>query len=117
MPLGPPAQIPTITQNLSRSSGRVVNLRARKNEHLSRIFFIVTIVFNGLWIPYLVQAFVIIFGTGEKLPTIVLTLTAWLTYVQVGLCPFVYILCNGPLRRDSKPSSNTRYGRITFPVD
>ncbi|XP_060084384.1 probable G protein-coupled receptor 85 [Ylistrum balloti] len=119
MPVGPPAQMPTITQNLNQTTGRVVNLRTRKNEHLCRTFFIVTVAMYSLWIPYLLQAYISIFGKEKSISSLYVTISAWLTYSQVGISPFVYIFSNSSFkrRRDLKSSNNSNYGHEAIPLE
>lgn len=117
LPLAPPNQVPTIMQNLNRSSGRVRNLRFRKNEHLSRLFFIVTVVFDILWILYLLQAFVIVFGSDDLLPSTFLSVSAWLTYFQVALCPLIYVCFDNPFRKAMKAGNNAYFRRDSINLE
>ncbi|XP_069142162.1 probable G protein-coupled receptor 85 [Argopecten irradians] len=119
MPMGPPAQMPTITQNLNQTTGRVTNLRTRKNEHLCRTFFILSLAMYSLWLPYLLQAYISIFGKENSVSPLFITVSAWLTYSQVGISPFVYILTNSSFRRkrEIKATNNPHYGHEAIPLE
>ncbi|XP_046372207.2 probable G protein-coupled receptor 85 [Haliotis rufescens] len=82
--------------------GRVVNLHIVKNEHLTRLFFVVTCSFSSLWFPYIVLAFWRMFGDTGTIGSVFVTIAAWLTYTQVALCPLMYIVSRGPIRKHSR---------------
>ncbi|ESO91409.1 hypothetical protein LOTGIDRAFT_105214 [Lottia gigantea] len=94
-------------QNIVRNNqrpniGRVLNLQVIKNEHLTRLFFVVTIVFAVLWTPYTIVGFWRIFGQASSIPSHIVTVSAWMTYAQIALCPLVYVLSRGPIRKSSR---------------
>ena len=95
----PPAQIPTVTQNLSQASGSCPQIRVRKNEHLTRLFFIVTILFDCLWSMHLIQSYVIIFCGEAFVPIILRSIAAWFTFVQVCVCPVMFFFSNMRFRK------------------
>ncbi|RUS84728.1 hypothetical protein EGW08_007515 [Elysia chlorotica] len=114
--------------------GRVVNLsttRTNKNEHLTRLFLIMTLVFLFSWLPYIVVALVRVFSSPLPLSTsptklsffssppsspspslssgpnghvspIWALVSSWLSYAQVALCPFTFFLARGPAGRRRK---------------
>ncbi|KAI8781980.1 G protein-coupled receptor 85 [Biomphalaria glabrata] len=79
--------------------GRVVNLSTAKNEHLTRLFLIVTLVFGLSWTPYVVLSLWRIFLDDSLLPHPYVTISAWLGYAQVAFCPVVYFMCRGPSKK------------------
>ena len=97
-PIPNPARNPQIHPNF----GRVVNLQVTRNEHLTRLFCILTCAFGCLWAPYVVLGFWRIFGDANLISSSYVTISTWLSYTQVALCPVVYILARGPIRRSSR---------------
>lgn len=89
-----------------RQLGRTVNLKVVKDEHLSRLFFLVNIIFDGLWIPYLVLSYWQIFATSKKLSPTFVSVAAWCSYLSVAINPLVYLCYSGTLRRAFRPSVN-----------
>lgn len=75
--------------------GRVVNLSTAKNEHLTRLFLVLTLVFGVSWAPYVILSLWRIFFDTTSLPSAYVTAAAWLAYGQVAVCPIVYFLCRG----------------------
>ncbi|BFZ08140.1 hypothetical protein BsWGS_11179 [Bradybaena similaris] len=85
--------------------GRVVNLSISKNEHLTRLFLIFTVVFGISWLPYIILSiWRVFFDTRALSPTFV-TSSAWLGYGQVALCPVVYFIT----RASGKKPARTVY--------
>ncbi|XP_041349131.1 probable G-protein coupled receptor 85 [Gigantopelta aegis] len=97
-PIPNPVRNPQIHPNF----GRVVNLQVTRNEHLTRLFCILTCAFGTLWAPYVVLGFWRIFGDENLITSPYVTISTWLSYTQVALCPVVYILARGPIRRSSR---------------
>lgn len=108
---GPPNPMVNGLQNQGRQIGRVVNIRLARNEHLTRLFFIVTIVFDVLWLPYIAMSFWCIFDQSQRLSSDFETIATWSSYLQVALNPLVYICCNNPFRRAIRASVNAYYKR------
>ena len=79
--------------------GRVVNLSTARNEHLTRLFFVLSLVYGLLWLPYIVLSLWRIFGDAQEIPRSFITAAAWLCYAQTALCPPVFFLCKGPIRK------------------
>ncbi|CAL1542844.1 unnamed protein product [Lymnaea stagnalis] len=82
--------------------GRVVNLSTAKNEHLTRLFLVLTLVFGVSWSPYIVLSLWRIFFDASLLPSSYVTVAAWLGYGQVAVCPLVYFMSRGPSRKVSR---------------
>ncbi|GFR87560.1 melanopsin [Elysia marginata] len=97
--------------------GRVVNLSAvtSKNEHLTRLFLILTLVFLFSWLPYIVVSLIQVFssppplpvtsatkGIGDRVSPLSALISSWLGYAQVGLCPVAFFLFRGPAGRRRK---------------
>ncbi|KAK6176374.1 hypothetical protein SNE40_014674 [Patella caerulea] len=100
---------PNVPRNIQRPNiGRVVNLQIIKNEHLTRLFFIVTVVFAILWTPYTIMGYWRIFGNANSIPSFLITVSAWLTYAQIALCPLVYVVSRGPIRKSSRTIYNNQ---------
>ena len=96
--------------------GRVVNLSTmtNKNEHLTRLFLILTLVFLFSWFPYIIIALIRVFSsppppppssssqTNGQVSPLWSLLSAWLSYAQVALCPITFFLIRGPAGRRRK---------------
>jgi hypothetical protein len=106
-------QIPTIPQNLARIASRIRLPRPVKNEHLTKKFFIVTILFDILWIPYLVKAFVSTLN-GSKVSHAVGTILSWITYTQVALCPLIYLFL---MKMQGKPKKTVASENSIYQID
>lgn len=87
VPLHP---IPTITQNLSNASGQINHIRERKNEHLTRLFFALTLCVYLLWSLYSVQSFILIFSD-VTIPITMRRVTTVTTFLQVCVSPVTFI--------------------------
>ncbi|XP_005092018.1 probable G-protein coupled receptor 173 [Aplysia californica] len=79
--------------------GRVVNLSTAKNEHLTRLFLTLSLIFGAMWTPYVLLSLWRIFGDASVLPDAFVTVAAWLGYGQAAVCPPVYFLSKGPTRK------------------
>lgn len=108
---GPPNPMINTVQNLPPQFGRIVNLQTVRNEHLTRLFFVVTIVIDVLWIPYMIKSFWQTFGYSQNIPSLLSTVAAWLSYFQVASCPLVYVCCNSPFRKAIRANVNAYYKR------
>ncbi|XP_061179198.1 probable G-protein coupled receptor 85 [Saccostrea echinata] len=86
LPLRP---IPTITQNLSSGNGYIGPVSGRRNEHLTRLFFAVTLCVYCLWSFYSVQYFLLIF-TDTVIPKSVRRFTTLATFLQVCVSPVTF---------------------------
>jgi hypothetical protein len=106
-------QIPTIPQNLARIASRIRLPRPVKNEHLTKKFFIMTILFDILWIPYLVKAFVSTLN-GSKVSHAVGTILSWITYTQVALCPLIYLFL---MKMQGKPKKTVASENSIYQID
>lgn len=82
--------------------GRVVNLSTAKNEHLTRLFLIVTLVFGITWSSYIIVSLWRIFFDASLIPSAYVTVSAWLGYGQLAICPIVYLSMRGPIRKPSR---------------
>lgn len=82
--------------------GRVVNLSTTKNEHLTRLFLILTFVFGVTWAPYVIVSMWRIFLDSSLLPEGFVTSAAWTSYSQVALSPLAYFLARGKVRRSPR---------------
>ncbi|CAG5121908.1 unnamed protein product [Candidula unifasciata] len=82
--------------------GRVVNLSTAKNEHLTRLFLVVTLVFGIAWSAYITLSLWRIFFDASLIPSVYITVSAWLGYGQLAICPIVYFLMRGPMKKPSK---------------
>lgn len=81
-----------VTRNLRE------NVRIQCNQHLTRINFCITLVYYVLWIPYVVLCFWYMFDIHRQVSWFMATIATWLTYVQVGTLPTIYLFCHKPLR-------------------
>jgi hypothetical protein len=81
--------IPTITQNLSSANGQIDHVRQRRNEHLSRLFFAVTMSVYCLWSLYSIQSFLLIFSS-IVIPKSIRRITTWATFFQICVSPIVF---------------------------
>ncbi|GFO14399.1 5-hydroxytryptamine receptor 2b [Plakobranchus ocellatus] len=98
--------------------GRVVNLStlSNKNEHLTRLFLIITLVFLFSWIPYCTVALIQVFSSptskpsttpelvGRSVSPLSSLITSWLGYAQVAFCPITFFLFRGPAGKSRKIS-------------
>ena len=110
--------------------GRVVNLStmSNKNEHLTRLFLILTLVFLFSWLPYIIVSLIRVFSSSPPSPPassssslssppssssssnddndavspITALISSWLGYAQVALCPVTFFLTRGPAGRRRK---------------
>ncbi|CAG5125392.1 unnamed protein product [Candidula unifasciata] len=82
--------------------GRVVNLSITKNEHLTRLFLILTVVFGISWLPYIIVSVWRIFFDTRILPAAFVTTSAWLAHGQVALCPVVYFTASGSKKKHAR---------------
>nr|KAG5698174.1 hypothetical protein BaRGS_030537 [Batillaria attramentaria] len=97
---GNAAHLPNVTRNPPRPNlARVVSLHVARNQHVTRLFFMMTLTFVGLWLPYQVLSYWRVFGSSAEPSTGFVTVAAWLSYAQVAVCPLVYFLARGPMRR------------------
>lgn len=103
-------------QNQPHITGRYLNLRAERNERLTRVFVIVTIVFDLTWVPYIIVCLWYALDKTRNVPYAFVTVATWLTYIQVALVPLVYITCHRPLRRAMATSTNS-YILTPYPVE
>ncbi|XP_062585066.1 probable G-protein coupled receptor 85 [Saccostrea cucullata] len=86
LPLRP---IPTITQGLSSGQGHIGPARERRNEHLTRLFFALTLCIYCLWAFYSIQYFLLIF-TDTVIPKSVRRITTLATFLQVCVSPITF---------------------------
>ena len=94
------SQVPNLARNPPRPNlARVVNLHVARNQHVTRLFFLMTVTFHLLWLPYQVLSYWRVFGRAEEIGAGFMTTAAWLSYGQVVVCPLVYFTCRGPARR------------------
>ncbi|GFO12644.1 5-hydroxytryptamine receptor 2a [Plakobranchus ocellatus] len=98
--------------------GRVVNLSTlpNKNEHLTRLFWIITLVFLFSWIPYCTVALIQVFSPtsskpsptpeliGRSVSPLSSLIASWLGYAQVAFCPITFFLFRGPAGKSRKIS-------------
>ncbi|XP_076448425.1 putative G-protein coupled receptor 85 [Babylonia areolata] len=91
--------LPHLVRNPPRPNlARVVNLHVARNQHVTRLFFLMTLTFNALWLPYQVLSYYRVFGDAEEVEGGLVTAAAWLSYGQVVVCPVVYFSSRGPSR-------------------
>ncbi|XP_064607384.1 probable G-protein coupled receptor 173 [Liolophura sinensis] len=103
---GPPNPFVMALQNQPRTFGRVVNLRIIRNEHLTRLFFVVTVVFDLLWCPYLLLSFWQTFDWNRSPPPLFVILATWSSYLQVALNPIAYMCCKSSFRKAMRATVN-----------
>lgn len=97
-----------------RQLGRTVNLKVVKGEHLSRLFFTVTLVFDILWVPYLVLSYWQVFEVSHQLSSTFIGVAAWCSYLAVAVNPLVYLCCSGTLQRAFRPEIESYSKRGTL---
>ena len=94
-------------QNQPHMTGRYLNLRTERNERLTRVFVMVTIIFDLTWVPYIIVCFWYVLDKTRAVPYVFVTVATWLTYIQVVLVPLVYITCHRPFRRAMATNTNS----------
>ena len=95
---GPPTAFTTAVRNMHQNFGRVVNLRVLKNEHLTRLFFLSSVVYILLWLPYLFHVFVKVFWDSLNLSQEYIVVAMVLSHGHVAVCPCVYLFLGSPIR-------------------
>ena len=78
-----------------------------KNERLTRLFVMATIVFDILWLPYMMMCLWIMFSEKREVNLVFATVSTWLTYSQVTALPLVYFLAHPPFRQSLSRSVST----------
>uniref|UniRef100_UPI00358FAAB0 probable G protein-coupled receptor 85 n=1 Tax=Myxine glutinosa TaxID=7769 RepID=UPI00358FAAB0 len=95
-----PPTLVGIRQNAGAHSKRLLELDDFKTEkRVGRMFYLVTVTFLVLWLPYIVACFWRVFVKGPSLPRGYLAASAWMTYAQSSVNPVVCYLTNRELRR------------------
>ena len=98
-------------------TGRYINVPSQSsNERLTRVFVLVTIIYDTSWIPYIVMTFWYTLDRSRSVPYLFATLATWTTFLQVAIIPLVYIICHRPFRRAMSASANA-YILREYPVD
>ncbi|KAL8575649.1 hypothetical protein ACOMHN_028670 [Nucella lapillus] len=82
---------------------RGVGLHVARNQHVVRLFFLMTLVFTGLWLPYQILSYWRVFGSAKEIAAGLVTAAAWLSYGQVVVCPVVYFSSRPSTRRRTAP--------------
>ena len=93
-------RLPNLARNPPRPNiARVISLHAARNQHVTRLFFLMTLTFSALWLPYQVLSYWRVFGGAGGIERGFVTAAAWLSYGQVVGCPLVYFSSRRPTRR------------------
>ena len=93
-------RLPNLARNPPRPNiARVVSLHVARNQHVTRLFFLMTLAFSALWLPYQVLSYWRVFGGTGGIRRGLVTAAAWLSYGQVLGCPVVYFSSRRPPRR------------------
>lgn len=77
--------------------------RFHRNEHLTRIFVIMTGLYCGLWVPYLILAFWYSLDKEGNVPRAYVTVATWLSHAHVAAMPVVFLACHKLHKRLSQP--------------
>lgn len=94
------APLPSLARNPPRPHlARAVTLHVAQTQHVTRLFFLMTLTFTLLWLPYQVVSYWRVFGDVIGIQSAFVTVSAWLSYAQVALCPLVYFLARGSSRQ------------------
>ncbi|KAK7102323.1 probable G-protein coupled receptor 173 [Littorina saxatilis] len=108
--------LPNFPRNPPRPNlARVMSLHVARNQHVTRLFFMMTLCFHALWLPYQVLSYVRVFGSPEDVGVGFVTAAAWLSYGQVVVCPVVYFSSRGgkvrrrTSRADLSPDDKQEY--------
>ena len=78
------------TTNRPAPAPRVLSLGWARTQHLTRMFFLMTVAFSLAWLPYQVLSYWRVFGSSARIGEAFVTASAWLSYGQVVVCPLVY---------------------------
>ncbi len=104
-------------QNQPHIMGRVMGgSLVGRNEKLTRIFVIVTVLFAMTWVPYVVMNIWYLLDESRNLPQEFVIVSTWLTYSQVAIVPLVYITGHRPFRKAMSHSSS-HYMMAPYPAE
>ena len=101
----PPGLVaPHHPQGNAHLNGRYVCSPSQKNEKLTRVFFMVTLLFQILWMPYLSMCLWYMLDPERRIPYVFASVSTWLTYSQCAVLPLVYMTCHRPFRQSVSKS-------------
>ncbi|XP_078596033.1 putative G protein-coupled receptor 85 [Branchiostoma floridae x Branchiostoma japonicum] len=95
-------QQPRNNNNSSSSSMRNNKLPWRTlqtEKKTSRLHYVIIFMFLVLWTPYLVQSYWHMLAKERTIPSAFMTISAWMTYVQVCVNPFLCVLFSREFRK------------------
>ncbi len=79
--------------------GHVPRRRSYRNDHLTKLFLILTVVYAVFWLPYQAVSCWYMFDVQRRVPDVLLAFATWLTYAQVMVLPLIYLCCHRRLRK------------------
>lgn len=86
---------------------------------LTRALFTVTLVFDLIWLPYVISTCWYMFHADGALSRDFVTVATWFTYCQVAILPLVYILAHRPVGRHVLGASHAEFeaqGDVPYPL-
>ena len=93
--------------------------RSAANGKLTRALFVATLVFDVIWLPYVISTCYFMFHADRVISQDFVTVATWFTYCQVAILPLVYILAHSPVGRHVLGASNVEYeaqGDVPYPL-